>query len=74
MGAFALSAAQRALSTPARMLRRRTGPVSGTIVHHDGGTTAVTRGVLLAPLERALRALSWATILTAAALAVARLT
>jgi hypothetical protein len=73
LGAFALSAAQRALSTPARMLRRRTDQVSGTIVSNDGGMTTVNRGLLLAPLERALRALSWATILTAAALAVARL-
>ena len=73
LGAFALSAAQRALSTPARLLRRRTGHVSGTIVGTDGGTTAVSRALLLAPLERALRAMSWAVILTAAALAVARL-
>jgi hypothetical protein len=73
LGAFALSAAQRALSTPARMLRRRTEHVSGAISHTDGGTTAVNRALLLAPLERALRAMSWGVMLTAAALAVARL-
>ncbi len=73
LGAFALSAAQRSLSTPARMLRRRTEHVSGTITHADGGATAVSRGLLLAPLERALRAMSWGVILTAAALAIARL-
>jgi hypothetical protein len=73
LGAFALSAAQRALSTPARMLRRRTEHVSGAITHTDGGTTGVSRGLLLAPLERGLRAMSWGVILTAAALAVARL-
>jgi hypothetical protein len=73
LGAFALSAAQRALSTPARMLRRRTEHVSGAISHTDGATTAINRALLLAPLERALRAMSWGVMLTAAALAVARL-
>ena len=73
LGAFALSAAQRALSTPARMLRRRTDQVSGTITRTDGTTVDVSRAFLLAPLERALRAMSWAVVLTAAALAVARL-
>ena len=73
LGAFALLAAQRALSTPARMLRRRTDQVSGTITRTDGATVDVSRAFLLAPLERALRAMSWAVVLTAAALAVARL-
>lgn len=72
LGAFALSAAQRALSTPARMLRRRTEHVTGTVDLTGGPTVAVTRAFLLAPLERALRAMSWAVVLTAAALAVAR--
>ncbi len=74
VGAFALSAAQRTLSTPARMLRRRTDEVTGTVTRSDGTTEDVTRAFLLAPLERALRAMSWAVVLTAAALAVARLT
>jgi hypothetical protein len=73
MGAFALSAAQRALSTPARLLRRRTHRVAGTITLTNGSTETVSRTLLLAPLERALRAMAWATVLTAAALAVARL-
>jgi hypothetical protein len=73
LGAFALSAAQRTLSTPARMLRRRTEEVTGTVTRSDGTTVDVTRAFLLAPLERALRAMSWAVVLTAAALAVARL-
>jgi hypothetical protein len=73
VGAFALSVAQRALSTPARMLRRRTDQVTGDIVLTDGRTTAINRASLLSPLERALAAMSWAVILTAAALAVARL-
>jgi hypothetical protein len=73
-GAFALSAAQRRLSTPARNLRRRAQRVEGRITFADGRTEPVTAEGLLDPLERALRAASWAIILFAAALAVARLT
>lgn len=73
-GAFALSAAQRALSTPARLLRRRTAEVEGQLVMADGTTVPLDRAALLAPLERALRATSWSIVLVAAALAVARLT
>jgi hypothetical protein len=73
VGAFALSLAQRALSTPARMLRRRSTEVSGSIGLTDGGELPVDRSVLLAPLERALQSMSWAIVLLAAALAVARL-
>jgi hypothetical protein len=73
-GAFALSAAQRRLSTPARNLRRRAQRVEGRITFADGRIVPVTAEGLLEPLERALRAASWAIILFAAALAVARLT
>ncbi len=73
VGAFGLSAAQRALSTPARLLRRRTVDISGTITLTDGSELDVERSLLLAPLERALRSLSWAVVLLAAALALARL-
>ena len=48
--------------------------VEGTINYADGRTEQVTGDTLLQPLERALRAASWAIILLAAALAVARLT
>jgi hypothetical protein len=71
-GAFALSAAQRALSTPARLLRRRTAEVSGSIVLTEGDDIRIDRATLLAPLERALRTMSWAVVLLAAGLAVAR--
>lgn len=71
--AFGISAAQRSLSTPARMLRRRTADVAGSITLADGAVLAVDSARLLAPLERALRALSWSVVLLAAALAVARL-
>jgi hypothetical protein len=73
VGAAALSAAQRALSTPARMLRRRSIDVVGTIALTDGEMIPVDRPVLLAPLERALGAMSWAVILLAAAFAIDRL-
>jgi hypothetical protein len=72
LGATALSLAQRWLSTPARLLRRRAERVSGELV--VGGTvTALDRAVLLAPLEQALRALTWAVVLLATSVAVARL-
>jgi hypothetical protein len=73
IGAAALSAAQRALSTPARLLRRQSADVVGTITLTDGGTIPVDRSVLLAPLEQALRAMAWAVVLLAAALAIDRL-
>jgi hypothetical protein len=72
-GAFALSAAQRALSTPARQLRRRVAQVEGTVVMLDGATTSLDRRDLLGPLEAALRWLSVGVVAVALALAVARL-
>ena len=72
-GAFALSAAQRSLSTPARLLRRRATGVTGIVTLADGDTFALSASRLLEPLERALRAMSWSIVLLAAALAVARL-
>ena len=73
MGALLLSLAQRALSTPARMLRRRAVDVNGVVSLSDGARQAIDRRALLAPLEHALRAMAWAVVLVAAALAVARL-
>jgi hypothetical protein len=72
--AMALSAGQRHLSTPARMLRRRTAAVSGSITLYSGEVTTIDVARLLEPLERALRSLSWGVVLLAAALAIARLT
>ncbi len=72
--AFALSAAQRRLSTPARMLRRRTTAVEGRVTLADGRTVELDQRALLAPLEQSLRAMSWGVVLVATALAVARLT
>jgi hypothetical protein len=72
-GAFAFSAAQRSLSTPARLLRRRASGVTGTVTLADGDTITLSTSRLLEPLERALRAMSWSIVLLATALAVARL-
>jgi len=71
--ALGLSAAQRSLSTPARLLRRKSGAVTGQVVLADGQVLELDRARLLAPLEHALRAMSWGMVLLAAALAVARL-
>jgi len=70
--AFGLSYCQRALSTPARRIRRQARAVSGSIVLEDGTAEPLDSAVLLEPLERALRSLSWATVGLALALAVAR--
>jgi hypothetical protein len=72
--AFGLSAAQRSLSTPARLIRRRTSSVTGTITLASGDTLTIDADRLLLPLEGALRATSWSLVLLAAALAIARLT
>ena len=73
LGAFALSAAQRRLSTPARNIRRRARQVEGSITYADGRTVPITADTMIRPLEMSLRAASWAIMLLAAALAVARL-
>lgn len=74
VGAFALSRAQRSLSAPARLVRRRAAHVEGSVTLDDGTTRAITDRSLLAPLERALRSLSWSIVAFATALAIARLT
>jgi hypothetical protein len=70
--ALFLSLGQRWLSTPARTLRRRAAQVSVKITWRDGSQRELGRGELLAPLERALRALAWAVGALAVALVLAR--
>jgi hypothetical protein len=70
--ALGISLAQRSLSTPARALRRRAANVSGHVTMHDGSVEELDERVLLQPLERALRSLSWAMVALAVALAAAR--
>lgn len=72
-GASGLSLAQRALSTPARHLRRRVSRVEGTVELRNGSAETIEVADLLEPLERALRALSWATVALALAVLAARL-
>src|ERR1700704_6344465 len=70
---YALSYAQRMLSTPARTLRRRSRSVSGEVILSDGSRVALDMPVLLRPLERALSALSWGVVALSVGLAASRL-
>lgn len=68
-----VSVAQRRLSTPVRVLRRRTAEVVGEQRLTDGSALELTRARLSAPLEGALSALWLALVLLAAGLVVVRL-
>ena len=70
---FALSLAQRRLSTPVRELRRRTVAVTGTQALANGRSIALSAERLAAPLDGALRALSAAVVLLAAGALALRL-
>ena len=61
--AYALSYGQRALSTPARLVRRQARSVSGTMTMADGSETNLDGASLLSPLELALKAFSWGVLL-----------
>jgi hypothetical protein len=71
--AFFVSAAQRHLSTPARLIRRRSATVEGSMSLRDGSTLAIDKRSLLLPLERALLSLSWGMVFLATAFAIARM-
>ena len=68
------SHAQRRLSTPVRLVRRRARDVSGRIVLIDGSTILITPETFTAESERALRALSAAVVSLALALVLLRVT
>ena len=70
---YALSYAQRMLSTPARLLRRKSRSVTGVVILADGSQVALDRPVLLRPLERALAASSWGILALALGLVASRL-
>ena len=70
---FALSYAQRTLSTPVRDLRRRTRRVEGVIERTDGRIEPLDPSALRGPMEAALRWLSLALPLLAAGAVAARL-
>jgi len=73
LAAAGLSYAQRALSTRARQVRREAVQVGGSVLMRDGSRAVVDESYLLAPVEMALRMLSWTVVLLAAALAVDRM-
>jgi hypothetical protein len=68
-----LSYAQRVLSTPVRNLRRRVAAVDGTLELRDGSREPLTRELLTAAPERALKTLAAANVALAGALLVLRL-
>ncbi len=68
-----LSVAQRRLSTPARLLRRKTLALTGEQRLADGRSIELSRSLLLTPLDGALRALSVAVTLLGVGLLAARL-
>ena len=70
--AFALSLAQRHLSTRVREVRRRIARVAGTVTRHDGSVEPITASDLAKAEEIALRALTGATVALAAALVAMR--
>jgi hypothetical protein len=69
----AISAAQRALSTPVRRLRRRVATVEGTITLRDGTTEPMGPEVIRTAPEAALKLLSLAMPLLATAFVISRL-
>src|SRR5437879_1021164 len=71
--AYALSFGQRALSTPARTLRRKARAVSGTLTLLDGSETNLDEHALLRPLEVGLKAFAWGVVALAVGLAAMRL-
>lgn len=71
--AFALSLAQRHLSTRVRDVRRRVAEVTGTVTRRDGSREPITAAGLVGPDERALRALAGASVALAVALVAMRL-
>jgi hypothetical protein len=70
---YALSYAQRMLSTPARLLRRRSRSVTGVLTLNDGSQVELDRPTLLRPLERALAACSWGVVALSIGMVASRL-
>ena len=71
--AFALSLAQRTLSSRVREVRRRVARVHGTVERRDGSSADLTPQDLMEVEERALRILAVAVVALAAALVMMRL-
>jgi len=73
VAAYALSRAQRHLSSSVRFVRRQTNRVDIALDLRDGRERTAHEELLLEPSEAALRALSWGLPLLATALAAARI-
>lgn len=73
LACMALTAVQRRLSTPVRLLRRRAREAAGRVVLDDGTEVTLDAAALRAVPETALRVLSLALPLLAAGLVIARL-
>lgn len=73
LAAYGLSAAQRTLSSRARLIRRNVSGVRVELELHDGTIRQMDRGELLAPFDSALLKLSWSMVVLAAALVAVRL-
>lgn len=71
--AYALSYGQRALSTPARTVRRRVRSVTGVMTLNDGSRLPVDEHTLLSPLEIGLRSFAWGVLLLGLGLVAAKL-
>jgi hypothetical protein len=69
-----LSHAQRRLSTPVRLVRRRARSVSGVIELRDGSSLEITSETFTIQLERALQAIAAAAVSLAVALVLLRVT
>jgi hypothetical protein len=67
-----LSLAQRRLSTPVRLVRRRVAAINGAIAIEDGSARRLTRNDLVRAPEEALLAMAGAVVLLAVALVVLR--
>ena len=70
--AFFLSAAQRALSSPVRSMRRKVLVAQGSLIMKDGTEHPLGKEDLLKAPERALQALTLAMVLLAGALLLAK--
>jgi hypothetical protein len=71
--ALALSFGQRSLSTPARLLRRSSRSVTGSVTMRDGSAVELDQATLLRPLEQALQAFSWGMVTLAVGMAASKL-
>lgn len=73
VAAYFLAVAQRTLSTRARLVRRNATGIEGSMRMSTGLVRCVDEAFLIEPLEIALRAMSWAVVALAIALALDRM-